>query len=302
MALCEICKNPTDIDRLGRSMEKIYTGVSSHLCQSCRFEIECYCYVDFEFWEDLLRRNIMYLREEIDVTPSDSYWGSITEQVRPNIPGLITLNEYGILTRKSQAFLNVTGYVEVGDTGPKWYQWQQRPYLWFLIPTQCPGIPIRRVVELVDAIFAHPEIDATTWPDTEWYLTVLSGSKDIQVRGSGRSFDKVHRFRSNVTRGVPVVRRNRVADTLPGLYAQAFSNAEFFNERPIIQDAAINMCGFDMEKNTLPIAEMMKPLVIGVVARRFETPLDIQHILVDLCIHAGLTRVFSDITQVVETG
>jgi hypothetical protein len=105
------------------------------------------------------------------------------------------------MTCGSQPFHDSLEFCD-GTEGEAWYQWAQRPYLEFLIPTLHSSIPVDKVDLLVSKIFAHESLLATVYSETDQYpVTPDTIESQHVVPLGGTSDPETYHFRTNAEPG-----------------------------------------------------------------------------------------------------
>jgi hypothetical protein len=222
--------------------------------------------------------------------------GPLDDETEPLVPGLIKHHGYGLLTTNSQPFEDSLEFFD-GINGEAWYQAKQRPYLWFLIPTLHPSIPVERVDLLVSNIFAHHSLHATVFSETDQYPNNLDvvASRHVVPMG-GTSVSHTYHFRTNAESGWgSLVTKYRSANTPEEVHSKPWIENTTFGYTSVEGLESEYEIEFDHKGNHFNIVKKIRPLTIGVMAADWDVDMDLQEIVEGLCKDAGLDRVFQDI-------
>ena len=234
-------------------------------------------------------RNLSFLHGKIDVNPG--HLGPLDEETAPILHGLIELHEYGILTCGSQPFEKSSTFL----VGKGWYQKRQRPYVHFMLPTLHRDISIDCVDAFIERLFAdkrilvsvHSECDEYGGPGDTMRSKIATPPYTI---GRSRS---TYQFRTNAHWTKETVTITRLAKTSRGLLTKAWEECSFFPYTSIdFLTPYTSLCGSANDGRTFDAQVAMRPLAIGVMARKWGEKLDLQDILQQHCEEAGIRRVF----------
>jgi len=233
-------------------------------------------------------RNLSFLHGKIDVNPG--HLGPLDEETAPILHGLIELHEYGILTCGSQPFEKSSTFL----VGKGWYQKRQRPYVHFLLPTLHRKISIDCVDAFIERLFADKSILVSVHSECDEYGGPGDSmrSKLVTPQTTGRS-RSTYQFRTNAHWNKETVTIDRLAKTSRGLLTKAWEECSFFPYTSIdFLSPYTSLSGSANDNRAFEATIVMKPLAIGVMARKWGAKLDLQDILQQHCEEAGIRRVF----------
>ncbi|KAI4706174.1 hypothetical protein J4E89_009228 [Alternaria sp. Ai002NY15] len=289
MAACKWCNEPTNLDSHGGLIATPYTGIGSDLglCRKCRWRRQRDAWAAAPDWNALLQLNLLFIRGEVDVNPN--HLAPLNEESIPLVPGLIELHKYGILTCNSQPFEKSSEFI----TGKGWVQKRQRPYLHFMLPTLHPDIDIESVDDLIESLFADRSILVSVYSECDEYDRTITS--DIRFRWrvapltTGRDCD-TYLFRTNAHWNKETVTICRQAKTSKGLLKKAWQECTFF---PYTSAAFLtphtNQCGSAKDGSNFEAVVAMRPVAIGIMARKWGADIDLQDLLLRHCKEMALS-------------
>lgn len=286
MAACTSCNEPTNVDYRGDAITTPYTGIGSNLglCRMCRWRRQTDAWAAAPDWNALLQLNLLFIRGEVDINPD--HLGPLNEESMPLVTGLIKLHEYGILTCNSQPFEKSSEFI----TGKGWLQKRQRPYLHFMLPTLHPDISIDSVDDLIESLFTDRSILVSVYSECDEYDRTYGIRRRQRVVPLTTSLDRdTYNFRTNAFWNKETVTIIRRAKTSKGLMKKAWEECTFFPYTSVaFLTPHANQCGRANDGSNFEAAVAMRPLAIGIMARKWGVDLDLQDLLRRHCEEAGL--------------
>lgn len=207
-------------------------------------------------YDAALRLNQAYIKGQ---RPCNiGYCGPLDAETKELIPGLLKLHEYGLLTHSSQPFEPVERKF-VDQNGGSWEEWRQRPYLCFLAPQQ-ERIPKEALERFILLLLAHPAIVT--------YVAYCDGDRSYRT-----NIDEYH-----ITTG----------------FRYALLPKELVEEDIMVNTAvSASYQHITEDWGNVNAVTRARCLDISVASRSWDEDLDLQKLVEDLAIDAGMERAYS---------
>ena len=226
-------------------------------------------------YADCLALSRAYLRDERRSNPLMA--GSIQPETFPLVPGLLRLHDYGIMTLESQPHDDGGPIVDhdYDDWSLKWRQRVQRAWLSFLIPRTQNQLPLSNIDAFCEAILAHPRIMTRI-------VGVAPSSTEAPI----------------VSQNIDSIDENgycRISDVRMACTERELRNTAYELETvipPWEKDCPEGRWPVDWIDGDWPAVEATRPLEIDIVARDWDDDLDLQALVEQVAIKAGLRRVY----------
>lgn len=137
-------------------------------------------------WETIHGLMRTYVKGEMNGNPR--YWSPIPAEVRPLVPGLLRLMNYGFVIDLAQPSAHtIHQYINDG-----WVETRKRAYLSLLIPTQHERLSSAKIVKLIKTLLKNSDIYVTVHSEMFKYPAIHDvgnvhrvAPEEVEVRGLG---------------------------------------------------------------------------------------------------------------------
>jgi hypothetical protein len=195
-------------------------------------------------FSDLITLNQKFLSGQIPKTPY--HGGPIDEETIPLLPGLLKLHDFGLFTICSQPYEQ-----DVYESGKKWSEYQQRPFISFIMPGK-DGLSLeffKRLKErAADVVVSAQELCP---------FKIVHGSHDLHA-----------------------VSRKRIADTVKDL-----ETAEWKAFTGVCSAYML-----DTDLYCVDVMKSVKPVLFDIAASEWGVPLGLLGVIEGVAIDCGLPR------------
>jgi hypothetical protein len=251
-------------------------------------------------WAQVVFLNYPFLRGRLWSTPL--HCAPLCEESAEINPGFQRLHEYGIITNNSQPYMR-----EIQDeseccwretpAAERFLEYVQRPFLEVSMPTLHPDVPKEKVEDFVYRLPNHPSVDVTVCSELDKYPQFADkhqGRRQIKALDTADPLYSLSSSSGNIYHSTLMLRNAPTAEELQSTPWQIGEGTpgRLDNRVPY---GPIN---FFLENDEQPICSLsrkMKPLCLLIYAKEWHVDLDVQAVVEQVCIDAGLKRIFHDI-------
>jgi hypothetical protein len=277
-----------------------YSGALFECCPDCRRVYVNSLWQEASTWAQVVFPSYSFLRGRLWSTPL--HRAPLCEESAEINPGFQRLHEYGIITNNSQPYMReIQGEFECfwrkTPAAERFHEYVQRPFLEVSMPTLHPDVPKEKVEDFVHRLLNHYSVDATVCSELDKYPHFADkhqGRRQIKALDTA---DPLYSLSSSSGNIYPSTFLTRNAPTAEKLEATPWQICEGTPGR-LDNCAPFGPFRFILRNGEQPICSLsrkMKTLCLLIYAKAWHVDLDIQAVVEQVCIDAGLKRIFHDI-------